>query len=85
MIKTVLKIEGMMCPMCEAHVTGALRGAFAVKSVTASHKTGICTLISEAALNEERVAAVVGGMGYTVLSVTASEEKKRGLFGKQRK
>ena len=25
MIKTILKIEGMMCPMCEAHITDAIR------------------------------------------------------------
>ena len=85
MIKTVLKIEGMMCPMCEAHVTGALRGAFSLKSVTASHKEGTCTLISEAPLDEARLTAIVGGMGYTVLAVTAAEEEKRGLFGKFRK
>ena len=85
MIKTVLQIDGMMCPMCEAHVTGALRGAFSLKSVTASHKDGTCTLISEAPLDEARLSAVVGGMGYTVLSVTATEEEKRGPFGRFRK
>ncbi|MBQ3064262.1 MAG: cation transporter [Clostridia bacterium] len=85
MIKTVLKIEGMMCPMCEAHVAGALRGAFPVKDATASHKAGTCTLTSEAPLSEERLTAVVSGMGYTVLSVTVSEEEKRGLFGRRRK
>ena len=85
MIKTVLQIEGMMCPMCEAHVKSALRGAFPVKDVTASHKAGTCTLISEAPLSEERLTAVVSGMGYTVLSVLVSEEKRAGLFGKRRK
>ena len=85
MIKTVLQIEGMMCPMCEAHVKGALRGAFPVKDVAASHKAGTCTLISEAPLSEERLTAVVSGMGYTVLSVLVSEEKRAGLFGKRRK
>ena len=85
MIKTVLKIDGMMCPMCEAHVTAALRGAFPVKDVTASHKAGTCTLISEAPLSEERLTAIVSGMGYTVLEISAAEEEKRGLFSRFRK
>ena len=84
-MKTVMQIEGMMCPMCEAHVPGALRGAFPVKSVTASHKNGTCTLISDAPLNAERLSAVVAGLGYTVLSVSEGEEEKRGFFGKFRK
>ena len=29
MTKTVLKIDGMMCGMCEAHVNDAIRNAFA--------------------------------------------------------
>lgn len=85
MIKTVMQIEGMMCPMCEAHVQSALRGAFPVKNVVASHKAGTCTLTSEAALDADRLSAVVAAMGYTVLSVTASEEQKKGIFGKFRK
>ena len=85
MIKTVMKIEGMMCPMCEAHVTNTLRGAFPVKSVTASHKEGTCTLTSEEVLDADRLTAVVSALGYTVLAVEAGEEEKRGLFGRFRK
>ena len=38
MTKTVLKIDGMMCGMCESHVNDAIRKAFPVKKVTSSHK-----------------------------------------------
>ena len=35
MIKTTLKIDGMMCGMCESHVNDAIRKAFpAVKKVS---------------------------------------------------
>ena len=41
MIKTTLKIDGMMCGMCESHVNDAIRKAFpAVKKVTSSHGKG---------------------------------------------
>ena len=38
MIKTTIKIEGMMCGMCEAHVCDAIRKAVPyAKKVKASH------------------------------------------------
>ncbi|EKC59112.1 Copper chaperone, partial [human gut metagenome] len=37
MVKTTLKIDGMMCGMCESHVNDAIRNAFPVKKVTSSH------------------------------------------------
>ena len=31
MIETTVKVDGMMCGMCEAHVSDAIRGALPVK------------------------------------------------------
>jgi len=43
-----LKIDGMMCGMCESHVNDAIRKAFpAVKKVTSSHGKGETVVISE--------------------------------------
>ena len=33
MVKTVLKIDGMMCGMCEAHMNDLIRKNFKVKKV----------------------------------------------------
>ena len=33
MVKTIVKVEGMMCGMCESHVNDAIRAAFNVKKV----------------------------------------------------
>ena len=39
MIKTTLKIEGMMCSMCEAHINDVIRKAVpGAKKVSSSHK-----------------------------------------------
>ena len=47
MIKTTLKIDGMMCGMCESHVNDAIRKAFpAVKKVTSSHGSRIRRSVS---------------------------------------
>ena len=35
MIETIVKIDGMMCGMCESHISDAIRNAFAVKKVSA--------------------------------------------------
>ena len=40
MIKTTLKIDGMMCGMCEAHMNDVIRKNFKVKKVTSSAKSG---------------------------------------------
>ena len=52
MIKTTLRIAGMMCGMCEAHVNDAIRARFNVKKVTSSHAKGECVILSDEALDE---------------------------------
>ena len=39
-MKTTLKIEGMMCPHCEARVKKALEALDGVESAVVSHETG---------------------------------------------
>ena len=51
MIKTVLKIDGMACSMCEAHMNDLIRKNFKVKKVTSSAKDGETIIISEEALD----------------------------------
>lgn len=40
MTQITIKIDGMMCGMCESHVNDAVRRAFPVKKVTSSHAKG---------------------------------------------
>ena len=40
MIKTTVKVDGMMCGMCESHVNDAVRKVFQVDKVTSSHSKG---------------------------------------------
>lgn len=87
MIKTVLKIDGMMCGMCESHLNDAVRNSFKVKKVTSSHKSGTMEIVSEHGADPERLKEVITSLGYTVLSIEESfcEEKRNGLFGLFRK
>ncbi len=40
MEKLTLKVDGMRCGMCEAHLNDAVRNAFRVKKVSSSHQRG---------------------------------------------
>lgn len=83
MIKTTLKIDGMMCAMCESHINDAIRKDFDVKKVSSSHTKGITQIISEVELNENAVRESIGKTGYKVLAYSAEPyEKKFSLFGR---
>ena len=86
MTKTTLKIDGMMCSMCESHINDALRNAFNIKKVISSHAKGETVVISEEPLDEEKVRSVIGETGYELKAVASEPyEKKPGLFGRFKK
>lgn len=81
MTKTTLKIDGMMCGMCESHVNDAIRQAFKVKKVNSSHSKSECVIISEEPLDEAKLQEVMEPTGYKLLSVETEPYEKKGLFG----
>ena len=83
MIETTLKIDGMMCAMCESHVADAIRNALRVKKVKADHKKGEAVVLSEEELDEQALRQAVEKTGYRVLSLQVGEQQKRGLFGRR--
>ena len=82
MVKTTLKVEGMMCGMCEAHVNDAIRAKFKVKKAESSHAKGETVILSEEALDAAAVKAAVEATGYKVLDVKSEPYEKKGLFHK---
>ena len=85
MIKTTLKIDGMMCGMCESHINDTIRQNFKIKKVTSSHSKGATEIISEDLLDEAAVKEAVGKTGYKVLEIKAEpyEKKRFSLFGRK--
>ena len=84
MIKTTVKVDGMMCGMCESHVNDAVRKAFPdIKKVASSHGKGETVITSEQALDEDKLRKAIDATGYTVGTIESAqcEEKKHGLFG----
>lgn len=85
MLKITLKIDGMMCGMCEAHVNDAIRAVFPIKKVSSSHSKGETVILSEQDLSEEKLCEAVAKTGYQVLSVSKEPYEKKGLFSSHRK
>ena len=56
MYETKVKIDGMMCGMCESHINDAIRNAFSVKKVSASHSRGEADIISEEPIDRGEAA-----------------------------
>lgn len=66
MTKT-MKIEGMMCPHCEARVKQVLEELPEVESAVASHEKGTAELILNKEISDEILKKTVEEQGYKVL------------------
>ncbi len=82
MIETTVKIDGMMCGMCESHINDVIRANFQVKKVSSSHSKGQTVIESEAPLDEATLRKVIADTGYTFVSVSSKEiPKSKWMFG----
>ncbi len=83
MEKITIKIDGMMCGMCEAHVCDVIRkNVPSAKKVKASKISKEATFLTGSNVDEEELKKAIEGTGYTVLSISSELYKKRWLFGK---
>ena len=80
MYQTTLKIDGMMCGMCESHINDTIRKAAPVKKVTSSHAKGEAVVLTDEPLDIQAVHAT----GYEVTDASSEpyEKKKFSLFKK---
>lgn len=84
MYQTTLKIDGMMCGMCESHINDHHPQGCAVKKVTSSHAKGEAVVLTDEPLDIEAVKAAVHATGYEVTDASSEpyEKKKFSLFKK---
>ena len=85
MIETILKVDGMMCGMCESHVNETVRKTADVKKVTSSHTKGETVILSEQPLDQQALRDAIAATGYEVKAVDAHPYEKKGLFSFHRK
>ena len=80
MVKTVLKIDGMMCGMCESHMNDLIRNHCKVKKVSSSAKKGETVVISKESLDIPMLEKEIKEIGYELVSHTSEPYEKKGLF-----
>lgn len=81
MMQTTLKIDGMMCGMCEAHMNDVVRKNCQIKKVTSSAKDGETVVISENELDIPWLKKEIKAIGYELVSYESKPYEKKGLFG----
>lgn len=81
MLQYTLKIDGMMCGMCESHVNDAVRKALPqAKKVVSSHMKKRTTFVADAPIDENTLLDAVNATGYTVLEITSVPYEKKDFF-----
>ncbi len=67
MIRTVVKVDGMMCSMCEAHINDAVRKQFDVKKVKSNRRKKETVIESAGPLDREKLKKTIEDTGYIFL------------------
>ena len=85
MTKITLKIDGMMCGMCEAHMNEVVRNEYKVKKVTSSHSNKETVIITENNIDDESLESTVSKTGYELKEIIREPYEKKGFFVKLRR
>ena len=80
MIETIVKVDGMMCGMCESHINDVVRKTAQVSKVSSSHTRGETVIVSEQALDIETLKQAIAATGYTVTGAETRPYEKKGFF-----
>ena len=82
MWKYTVKVDGMMCGMCESHVNDIVRKNFPIKKVASSHSKSQTVVETEEELNEDLLRKAITDLGYTVSGIQKEEFHKKKWFGR---
>lgn len=80
MTEITLKIEGMMCGMCESHINDAVRTRLPVDKVSSSRKNGETVILAKEDIPDEEIRRVIGETGYELKGISRRPYEKKGLF-----
>lgn len=68
-MEKTIKIEGMMCPHCEARVKKVLEALPEVESADVSHENDSAVVTLAAPVSDDKLKAVIEEQGYTVTEI----------------
>ena len=82
MVKNIIRIDGMACSMCEAHVGDAIRKQFPdAKKVSVSHGKKEASFVTETPADEATVKKMIDETGYHYEGLRTEPYEKKGFFG----
>lgn len=79
MFKISAKVEGLKCPKCEKHVSEAIKEAFPVKKVVASHTDKEVVITTKAEIPADELKEVIKEAGYEMVDIKS--ETVKSIFG----
>lgn len=82
MMKITVKVDGMVCGMCETNINEAVKKVFRVRKVTSSHARRETVILTEEQIDDHELKDIIGQAGYGVISIEREEQKKQGLLGR---
>lgn len=65
----IIKIDGMRCGSCEAHVNNLIRKNFDIKKVKSSHLFNKTKIYSNDKLDEEKIKTIMSDEGYEIKNI----------------
>ena len=68
-MEKTMKIEGMMCPHCEARVKKALEALPEVEQAAVSHQTGTAVVTLKSSVTDDALKKAVEAQDYTVTAI----------------
>lgn len=81
-MKYVLKVEGMMCGMCEAHICDVIRKTLPkAKKVAASRRNNEATFLFDGTVDTGKLKEAIKSTGYICTEIQSEPYEKKGLFG----
>ena len=80
MEQITVKVDGMHCSMCEAHVNDLFRKALNPKKVSSNHHKGESVILSENPIEKSAIEGALDGSGYRVLDVKSEPYTKKGIL-----
>ncbi|MDY3991048.1 MAG: HAD-IC family P-type ATPase, partial [Lachnospiraceae bacterium] len=70
-MKETVKVKGMMCQMCEKHVSQGLKGIDGVTNATADHEKGEAVIEATKPIDEADIKKAIEDAGYEFVAVEA--------------
>lgn len=78
MVRTTVKIDGMSCGMCEAHIADVIRRTIPeAKRIRVSHTRNTAAFLTEQEVDAQKLEQAIDETGYYFRGISSELEKER--------